>query len=58
MLQSNYKEMVIQINHHLNSESLLFVIVKRMDHVFTIFMFLFYTYARWKGTGKPCPNFL
>ena len=34
------------------------VIVQWRGPILTIFVFFSHTYARWKGTGEPCPNFL
>ena len=58
MIQSNYKEMLIHLSIITGQRAHLNVIEQKSD-LFSDFIFnLLHAYARWKGTGEPCPNFL
>ena len=40
-------------------QSINFNVIELKKELFLeFFIILLYAYARWKGTGKPCPNFL
>ena len=58
MIQSNSKEMSIHLSISKGQRAHLNVIEQKVD-LFSDFIFnLLHAYARWKGTGEPCPNFL
>ena len=55
-IQINFLWLIVLLWFHWGQKTYLKTIVQRQGSLFGFLVFLFHTYARWKGTGEPWPN--